>query len=116
MPNGTSGLFYVKRADLAHFLEEIGGALAVGDAMERNTHTTRLVTPSDVGQLLRDFDPKTCGAPVDGDHVPVTQQDHEYYILHLNEWVSVEKASPLFQGLERFRDKWIQQALEREHQ
>jgi hypothetical protein len=114
MPNGTSDTFYVKRADLAQLIDEIGGDLVVGDALDMG----RGISPGPVAasalkKLLRDYDPTMSPCPGQGDDVFATEQDHGYYILHLNTWVSVEKESPLFKGLDRLREDWLRRLLER---
>ena len=83
MPNGRSGGFRLKRSVLLQLLGESADDQAVGKTLKTPVTVAALKAALEQGK----------------NDVMVEEQDHSWYILHLQEWVTVGADSPLFWGL-----------------
>jgi hypothetical protein len=109
MPNGRSGGFFIARRDLKAQFKALPFSEVVGHALtsplkEQLNSSTSVVTAAAAAQMLDEFS---------GDQVWIEEQDHKYYIVHLDfgvdverepnaaRWVIVRSASPLYDSLRK---------------
>lgn len=91
MPNGRSGGFLLKATELSELLADLDGRSVVGQARGPVTVDTLRVM---LGDSKRD-------------PIRVEEQDGEWYILHLQDWFTVDAQSPLFNPFRRLHAEWV---------
>lgn len=112
MPNGRSSGFSISRRDLRAQFKALPASEVVGRALtslskERELNSSPsvvVVTAAAASQMLEEFS---------GDRIWIEEQDHKYYIVHLDfgvdverdpnadRWVIVGSDSPLYDSLRR---------------
>jgi hypothetical protein len=95
MPNGRSGGFLISTADWKELAKTVPEETIVGNLFGVNS--VRAVSIADVNRSIE---------ASARDHVPVEEQHHHDYIVHISDepeilWLSIGPKSPIFPELKR---------------
>ncbi len=101
MPNGRSGGFVIKTADLKELVRTISDTTVVGK-MAVLTPPIREANAAEVIRFVEECP---------HDRVAVEEQDNKFYILHLSNepkllWLVIGSESPIFLELQRRHVQW----------
>lgn len=101
MPNGRSGGFLIKKADLQSLVRTFTGGLLIA---ERSEGSPRL-RPADAAEIAQVVN--VCPH----DRIAVEEQDHSAYVIHLGDqpeilWLLVGPEAPLFSELCQWHQRW----------
>jgi hypothetical protein len=102
MPNGRSGGFLIKTADLKELVKTVSDTAVVGKMLVLHL-PFRGANAAEVTRFV-----EACP----DDHVPVEEQDHKSYIIHLSDepkllWLVVGSDSPIFLELRLRHTQWM---------
>ena len=94
MPNGRSGGFVIARDRLEGLLRGVPSDTVVGKTLEEP------ITAGDLVRLL---------AMPGKDQIPIEEQDHGWYIIHLPTWITVNNSSAMHGGLRQCHEQWLKE-------
>jgi hypothetical protein len=102
MPNGRSGGFPIKTADLKVLVETVSDEVVVGK-MVVLSEPIRAANAAEVTQFVEECP---------HDRVAVEEQDHKLYVIHLSNkpkliWFVVGSESPIFLELRQRHAQWM---------
>jgi len=111
MPNGRSGGFVIKTADLKELVKTVSDAAVVGkmvvhplphESVSNVPPTIRAGNAAEVTRFVQDCP---------HDRVGVEEQDNKFYIIHLSNepkllWLVIGPESPIFPELQRRHAQW----------
>ena len=101
MPNGRSGGFLIKTADLRELVKTVSDTAVVGEMLVLHL-PFRAANAAEVSRFVEECP---------DDHVPVEEQDHKFYIIRLSDepkllWLLVGSESPIFLELRQRHLQW----------
>jgi hypothetical protein len=101
MPNGRSGGFVIKTADLKELVKTVSDTTLIGQIAVLAS-PVRAANAAEAIQFLEE-------CPHDG--VAVEEQHHKFYIIHLSDepkllWLVINSESPIFLELQQRHVKW----------
>ena len=102
MPNGRSGGFLIRTADLKELVKGVSNTAMVGQMVVLPL-PIRAANAAEVTRFVEECP---------HDRVPVEEQDHKGYVIHLSnepklKWLLVGSESPIFLEIRRRHAQWM---------
>ena len=102
MPNGRSGGFVIKTADLKEMVKAVSDAAVVGQMVVLRL-PFRAANAAEVTRFVEECQ---------HDRVAVEEQDHKGYVIHLSNepkiiWLLVSSESPIFLEIRQRHGQWM---------
>jgi hypothetical protein len=101
MPNGWSGAFAIKTADLKELVEAVSDTAVIGKVAVQLL-PIREAKAEELARFIEECP---------HDRVEVEEQDHKFYIIHFSNepkilWFVIGPESPIFQEIRQRRVQW----------